>query len=148
MTFNRFAAGIVAGCAVVAMSGMPGLAGQAPQASKPMAMAKAAPGSGMAAKCQAMMADQHKMMMEMNAADERLDKLVSRMNAASGTDKADATAAVVSEMVTQRRTMRDGAMKMQHEMMTHMMEHVQAGKDSMAMCPMMQQMKHMEGMKH
>jgi hypothetical protein len=61
-----------------------------------------------------------------------------------GAEKADATAAVVSELVTQRRTMRDGAMKMQHEMMGHMMEHMR-GKDSMAMCPMM---KPMGDMKH
>ena len=94
----------------------------------------------MAAKCQAMMADHEKMMTEMKAADQRLDELVGTMNAASGTEKADATAAVVNEMVTQRRTMRDGMMKMEGEMMGHMMEHMQAGKDSMAMCPMMKQM--------
>jgi predicted transcriptional regulator len=145
MTFNRIATGIVAGCAAVVISAMPGVAGQAPQASKPMAMAKATPESGMAAKCQAMMADQEKMMTEMKAADQRLDDLVSAMNAASGMQKADAIAAVVNEMVTQRRTMRDGMMKMQHGMMAHMMEHMQAGKDSMAMCPMMKQMS---GMKH
>jgi hypothetical protein len=99
----------------------------------------------MAAKCQTMMADQEKMMAEIQAADQRLDDLVGKMNAAAGTDKAEATAAVVNEMVTQRRTMRDGMMKMQHEMMAHMMEHMQAGKDAMAMCPMMKQMG---GMKH
>jgi len=47
---------------------------------------------------------------------------------------------VVNEMVIQRRTAQDGMMKMQHTMMAHMMEHMQAGKDSMAMCPMMKQM--------
>jgi hypothetical protein len=77
--------------------------------------------------------------------DHRFDILVAKMNAASGAEKADATAAVVNEMVTQRRTMRDSSMRMQHEMMAHMMEHMQAGKDSMAMCPMM---KNMGGMKH
>jgi hypothetical protein len=148
MTYNRIATGIVAGCAVVAMSSMPGLAGQGSQKPKPMAMAKTTPESGMAAKCQAMLVDQEQMLTEMKIADERLDALVSKMNGASGTDKADATAAVVTEMVTQRRTMRDGAMKMQHEMMTHMTEHMQAGKDSMAMCPMMKQMKPMKDMKH
>jgi hypothetical protein len=55
-----------------------------------------------------------------------------------------ATATVVTEMVTQRRTMHDGMMKMQHGMMRHMMEHMQAGKDSMAMCPMMKQMGDMK----
>jgi hypothetical protein len=38
----------------------------------------------MAAKCQAMMADHEKMMAEMKAADQRLDGLIARMNAASG----------------------------------------------------------------
>ncbi len=145
MTFNRIVLGIVAGCAAVVMAPMPGVAGQATQAPKHMAMAKATPDSGMAAKCQAMMADQEKMMTEMKAADQRLDDLVAKMNAASGTEKSDATAAVVTEMVTQRRTMRDGMMKMEDGMMGHMMEHMQAGKDSMAMCPMMKQMG---GMKH
>ena len=145
MTFKRIVTGIVVGCAAVVMSAMPGLAGQATQAPKPMAMAKPTPDTGMAAKCQAMMADHEKMMTEMKAADQRLDDLVAKMNAASGMEKADATAAVVNEMVTQRRTMRDGMMKMEGGMMGHMMEHMQAGKDSMAKCPMMTQMG---GMKH
>jgi hypothetical protein len=145
MTFSRIVSGIVAACVVVVMSAMPSLAGQATQAPKPMAMAKATPDAGMDAKCQAMMVDQEKMMTDMKAADARLDDLVAKMNTASGTEKADATAAVVNEMVTQRRTMRDGMMKMEGGMMGHMMEHMQAGKDSMAKCPMMKQMG---GMKH
>ena len=146
MRLNGFVTVIVAGCAAVLISAMPGLAGQMPQGA---ATAKVKPQSkmaaDMAAKCQAMMADQQKMMTEMKDADQRLDELVGKMNAASGTEKADATAAVINEMVTQRRTMRDGMMKMEHGMMAHMMEHMQAGKDSMAMCPMMKQMG---GMKH
>ena len=39
-----------------------------------------------------------------------------------------------------RRTMRDGMVKMRQDMMAHM----QAGKDSMAMCPMMKQMGDMK----
>jgi hypothetical protein len=133
MTSKRTVTGIVAGCAAVVISAMPALAEQA------------TPESGMATKCQAMMADQEKMMAEMKAADERLDNLVAKMNAESGVEKADATAAVVNEMVTQRRAMRDGMMKMEDGMMGHMMAHMQAGKDSMAKCPMMKQMG---GMKH
>ena len=149
MRLNRLVTGIVAGWAAVMISAMPSLAGQMPQASPQAGTAKADPHAGMAAdmaaKCQAMMADQEKMMAEVKAADQRLDDLVAKMNAASGVDKAEATAAVVNEMVAQRRTMRDGMMKMQHGMMAHMMGHMQAGKDSMAMCPMMKQMG---GMKH
>jgi len=148
MTFNRIGTGIVAGCAAVLMSAMPSLAGQMPQGPPTGTTAKATPQPGMdaemAAKCQAMMAGHEKMMAEMKAADQRLDDLAGKMNAASGMAKADATAAVVNEMVTQRRTMRDGMMKMQSGMMAHMMEHMQAGMDSMAMCPMM---KPMGGMK-
>jgi hypothetical protein len=96
----------------------------------------------MSAKCQAMMADHQKMMAEMKAGDERLDGLMAKMTAASGQAKIDATAAVVAEMVAQRRTMQ-GMMKMQEGMMGHMMEHMQAGSGSMAMCPMMK-----GGMKH
>jgi hypothetical protein len=127
------------------ISASPGLAAQATPAHQHPATQAATPPADMAAKCQAMMADQEKMMAELKAADARLDDLVGKMNAASGVDKAEATAAVVNEMVTQRRTMRDGMMKMQHGMMAHMMGHMQAGKDSMAMCPMMRQMG---GMKH
>jgi hypothetical protein len=151
MRLNGFVTGIVIGCAVVVMSAVPSLAGSMPQGTPQAVPAKAKPQSGMAgmagmdAKCQAMMADHEKMMTEMKDADARLDSLVVKMNAAAGLEKANATAAVVNEMVTQRRTMRDGMMKMQNGMMTHMMEHMQAGKDSMAMCPMM---KPMGGMKH
>ena len=144
MRLNRFVTGILAGCAAVMISAMPGFAGQVAQAPPQAGAAKAEPHPGMAAdmtaKCQAMMADQEKMMAEVKAADQRLDDLVAKMNAASGVDKAEATAAVVNEMVTQRRAMRDGMMKMQQGMMAHMMGHMQAGKDPMAMCPMMKQM--------
>ena len=98
----------------------------------------------MDAKCQAMMAEHEKMMADMKAADQRLDDLVATMNTASGTEKMAATATVVTEKVTQDRTMRDGMMKMQHDMMGHMMEHMQAGKESMASCPMMKQMGSMK----
>jgi hypothetical protein len=50
-----------------------------------------------------MMAEQAKIMADMQAADARLDGLVATMNNASGTDKVTATATVVTEMATQRR---------------------------------------------
>jgi len=141
--------GIVAACAAVVMSAGPGAAGQMAQGTGQAATAKAKPqagmGADMSARCQAMMADHEKMMAEMKAADARLDDLVAKMNGAPAMEKATATAAVVNEMVAQRRTMRDGMMKMEHGMMGHMMEHMQSGKDGMAMCPMMKQMG---GMKH
>jgi hypothetical protein len=104
----------------------------------------AKPTADMSAKCKAMMAEHEKMMADMKAADQRLDELVVKMTAASGQAKVDATAAVVTEMVTQRKTMREGMMRMHQGIVGHMMEHMQAGAQSMAMCPMMK----MGGMKH
>lgn len=138
------------GCMAVVIAPSAGLAVQAAPAHQQAATAKATLPSDMAAKCQAMMAEHGKMMADTKAADARLDGLVAAMNAATGQPKIDATAAVVSEMVAQRKAMRDGMMTMQSDMMAHMMEHMQEGKDSMAMCPMMKMMKSkpMGGMKH
>ena len=139
MRINRVRTAMVAGCAVVLMSAVPGLAAQTPQEHQHGATDQVKPASGMEAKCQAMMAEREKMMTAMKAADQRLDDLVAKMHTAAGMEKMAATANVVTEMVTQRRTMRDGMMKMQEGMMSHMMEHMQAGTGSMAMCPMMKQ---------
>ncbi len=96
----------------------------------------------MTVDCQQMAQDHQKMMDEMKAMDARLDTLVQQMNSATGPAKVDATAAVVNEMVTQRKTMREGMEGMQSKMMVHMMEHIQAGgTDSLKKCPMMQDMK-------
>ena len=137
MRVNRVRTAMVAGCAVVLMSAVPGLAAQTPQEHRHAATDQVQPAAGMGEKCQAMMAERETMMTAMKAADQRLDDLVAEMNAAAGMEKTAATANVVSEMVTQRRTMRDGMMKIQEGMMSHMMEHMQAGTGSMAMCPMM-----------
>jgi len=139
MRANRVVTTMVAGCAVVVMSSVPGLAAQTPKEHQHATADQAKPGS-METHCQAMMAEREKMMSAMKAADQRLDDLVAKMNTASGMEKMAATAAVVTEMATERRTMRDGMMKMQQGMMSHMMEHMQAGAGSMAMCPMMKQM--------
>ena len=144
MRVKRIVTAMMAGCAAVVISAVPGLAAQMPHQPQHAATAKAKPASGMAAKCQAMMAERDKMMTDMKAADQRLDGLVATMNTASGGEKMAATATVVTEKVTQDRAMRDGMMKMQHDMMGHMMEHMQAGKDSMASCPMMKQMGSMK----
>ncbi len=143
MSVKRIVTAMMAGCAVVVMSAVPGLAAQTPH-EQHVAADAAQPASGMAAKDKTMMAEREKMMADMKAADQRLDSLVARMNTASGTEKMAATATVVTEMVTQRRTMQEGMMKMEQGMMTHMMEHMQAGAGSMAMCPMMKQMGDMK----
>jgi hypothetical protein len=135
MRMKKILTAMMAGCAAVVISAAPGLAAQTLQAHQHEATDKVKPGSDMEAKCQAMMAEKEKMMADMKAADQRLDDLVATMNTASGMDKMAATAAVVTEMVTQHRTMRDGMMKMQDDMTAHM----QVGSASMAMCPTMKQ---------
>jgi hypothetical protein len=134
---------VMAGCAAVVMLAVPGLAAQMPHQQQ-AAAAKAEQTPGMDAKCKAMMAEHENMMTDMKAADERLDGLVAAMNTASGMEKTAATSAVVAAMVTEQRSMRDGMMKMQQDMMGHMMEHMQAGKESMGSCPMMKQMGDMK----
>lgn len=136
MNVNRIVTAMMAACAVVVMSAVPGVAAQTPQEHQHPAPAAGTPAAGMAARCQAMMAAHEKMMTDQKAADQRLDALVATMNAAPGTRKTAATAAVVTEMVTQNRAMRAGMMKMHQDMGSHTAEHMQAGKDSMAMCPM------------
>ena len=140
MSVRRIVTATVAGCAAVVISAMPGIAAQAPPAHQHPAAATAKPAPAMDAMCQAMMAEKEKMMADMKAADQRLDDLVTTMNTASDAEKMAATAAVVSEMATAGRTMRDEMAKMDQDMMGHMMEHMQAGKESMASCPMMKQM--------
>jgi hypothetical protein len=88
-----------------------------------------------------MMAHHKEMMAKMEAMDSRLDDLVQKMNAAKGSRKADAVAAVVNELVAQRKQMREHMMAMQPQMMKHMMEHMHAGMmKSMSECPMMKAM--------
>jgi DNA repair exonuclease SbcCD ATPase subunit len=94
---------------------------------------------------ESMMAHHKEIMAKMEAMDSRLDDLVKKMNTAKGSRKADAVAAVVNELVAQRKQMREQMMAMQPEMMKHMMEHMRMGmmkgmEDSMAKCPMMKSM--------
>ena len=124
--------------AAVAVLAVPGLVAQTTQMPQHQMMDQTKkPATDMAAKCKAMMAEHDKMAADMKVADVRLDGLVAKMNSATPSDKVAATAVVVTELVAQRQTMRDGMMKMQQGMMSHMLEHMAEGKDSMAMCPMM-----------
>jgi len=86
----------------------------------------------------AMMAQQDKTMMSMEAADKRLDDLVSQLNAAKGNDRIDKLAAVVNELVTERKQMRAMMGGMMKEMHGGMMQHAtenKAGDDHSAHHP-------------
>lgn len=98
--------------------------------------------AGMKAECQAMMAKKQEMKDKCLAMDATLDKLVAEMNAAKESKKADAMempmAAVINELVAQRKVMHAMMMEMQPAMMAHMMRHMgmHGGQGAME-CPMM-----------
>lgn len=114
---------------------------QDPQAHHPSAAEEA----GMQKQEAESMQMHQKMMAEMKAMDGKLNALVTKMNAATGDAKVNATAEVVTAVVQQRAAMRDAMMQMQGKMMGHMMQHMAAGtspgmKKMMAECPMMKMM--------
>jgi hypothetical protein len=96
----------------------------------------------MKAECQAMMAKKQEMQDKLQAMDATLDKLVAEMNAAKGSKEVDAMekpmAAVLNELVSQRKAARSMMMEMQPSMMAHSMHHMRMHGAKGAMeCPMM-----------
>jgi hypothetical protein len=96
----------------------------------------------MKAECQAMMTKKQEMQGKLQAMDTALDKLVAEMNAAKGSKEVDALekpmAAVINELVAQRKASRAMMMEMQPAMMAHMMHHMDMHGTKGAMeCPMM-----------
>ncbi len=117
------------------------------------------PGSGqsgmmsgnMGDHCKQMMTMHNQMTADMKAIDAGLDQKVAVMNAAKGTAKVEAMAAVINEMATHRKQMMAKTSNMRDQMMAHMGEHMaQPGGtgmgQSMAQCPMMKGMKGMKDM--
>jgi hypothetical protein len=108
--------------------------GMAPVLSSSSASAQMTPGmkmeqgkgAGMPPACQEMMGMRQSMRAEQASADAKLNDLVAKMNAASGEKKVDAIAAVVGEMVAQRKARHDKMAAMHSKM-----------KAAMADCPMM-----------
>jgi Skp family chaperone for outer membrane proteins len=96
----------------------------------------------MKAECQAMEAKKAEMKAKLDAMDATLDNLVADMNAAKDSKEPDALekpmAAVINELVVQRKASRAMRMEMQSEMMEHMTRHMAMHGAKGAMeCPMM-----------
>lgn len=93
----------------------------------------------MKADCQAMMARKQQMQERAWANDAALDELVAEMNAARGpADKERTMAAVINELVAQRKSSHAMMMERQHEMMAHMMRHMEMQATTGAVdCPLM-----------
>jgi hypothetical protein len=96
--------------------------------------------------CAGMMEHKKTMAADMKAQDAALAELVGKMNRAQGAEQISLMAAVITQMVDQRTARGMHKVKMDDEMMAHMMQHMQTGKDSMSQCPMMKDMKDMKGM--
>jgi hypothetical protein len=105
--------------------------------------AEPAEGSRMMERCEAMKEKKQKMKEDMKTHDAQLTEHIATMNSAPQDKKTDLLAAVVTHMVEQRIAMGARKATMEDEMMKHMMQHMQIGKDSMAQCPMMKGMKGM-----
>ncbi len=96
----------------------------------------------MKAECEAMMAKHQEMQARLQAMNAALDKLVAEMNVATASKQVDAMekpmAAVINELVVQRKAFLSMMMEMQPAMMTHMMHHLQMnGTKGLMECPLM-----------
>jgi hypothetical protein len=95
-------------------------------------------------RCQEMKEQKQKMKEDMDAQNAQLTEQLVKMNSAPEDKKMDLMASVLTLMVEQRIAMDAQKAKMDEEMMQHMMQHMQMGKESMSQCPMMKGMKGMD----
>ncbi len=95
--------------------------------------------------CSEMKEKKEKMMGEMKAQDAALTVQIAEMNGAKGDKKLGLLSAIVARMAEERTAMNVQKAKMEEQMMAHMMQHMQMGKESMADCPMMKGMGEMGG---
>jgi len=98
----------------------------------------------MMARCQEMKEQKQIMKEAMKAQDAELTEQIAKMNRAPEDKKLGLMADVITRMVEQRISMDARKAKMEEEMMKHMMQHMQTGKESMSQCPMMKGMKGMD----
>jgi len=89
-------------------------------------MKPAAPMQGMGMMKMGMGMDMKKCMADMKAGAAKLDDLAAMMNACKGQDKINATAAVVNEMLAQKKKMDAMCMQMMSHM-SGMMDHMGGG---------------------
>ena len=112
------------------------------------ASAKGTQDADMQKECEGMMARHREMQEKMQGMDARLDKLVGEMNAAGESKAPDAMerpmAAVINELIAQRKASRTMMTEMQDGSMTHMSHHMQMqgmkgtrGTKGSMECPMM-----------
>ena len=94
--------------------------------------------------CNHMMAQKQKLADDGKAQDAELKEQLAKVSGAPDDKKAPMMLLVITKMADQHCAMCARKEAMDGEMMQHMMQHVQMGKESVSHCPMM---KGMDGMK-
>jgi hypothetical protein len=102
----------------------------------------------MMAQCREMKAQKHKVQVDMDAQAKLLAAKLETMNRAPREEKLELMSAVVTDLVEQQTAMNARKAKLDEDMMKHMMEHMQTGKESMAQCAMMKGMDTKPGDAH
>lgn len=95
--------------------------------------------------CREMKDQKQRMQADIQAQNAELRQQVATMNNAAADQKVPLIAALLSTMVEQRIAMDARGAKMERDMMQHMMQHAEMGKDSVSGCPMMKGMADMGG---
>jgi hypothetical protein len=104
------------------------------------------PARNMCQRCTAAEKGMKTVMSEVKAMDRRLDDKLATMNASIGQERIDAMAAVINEMVNDRKEMEQQMMAAHRIMVEHMMQHMAAPRPTPAsseapQCPMMKAMQ-------
>ncbi len=121
----------------IGATAQPGPKGETkPNPTKGMEMAKGKMMEG----CQEMKAAKQSLKQDVQSQNDALTEQLAAMNRAPASEKMGLMAAVVTKMAEQRMTMEARKATMEEEMMKHMMQHMQMGKESMSQCPMMKDM--------
>ena len=110
-------------------------------ASADVQSAKPKPGKGaisltMAERCQMMMSQEEKLVLEMKSQDSVMTLRVAAMNAAPDNRKLELIAGIVTTVVDQRSSRDAQRGKLNEDMVMHAMQHTQMGADSLLQCPM------------
>jgi hypothetical protein len=90
--------------------------------------------------CSEMMAEPGQTIADLRAMDAQLEQKVAAMNAASGSGKVEAMAAVINEMASQRKALRERMLAVESNVAGHTGGATSAQPDSMNKCPMMKDM--------
>jgi hypothetical protein len=93
--------------------------------------------SQMMERCSALMAQKRALRDDVKAQDALTTTALAEMNRAPESQKLDLLAGLVTRLTEQRIALDARRATIEDEMMKHMMQHGQMGKDSMPKCPMM-----------